>query len=172
MLHISCDNITWRSAACPLVLVSARCAICVFTAARNLCHWDAHRLSFLCPYDKTWTLSYTVLPKRPPVKMATTKIATTRKATLIGVVTRPATLLWSKRLHCFGQNGHMGKGHHWNSHTALWSLPNQPDVAINMATGINCLPKRSRVHWITMWILSVMILQGSTLTVVHSSIPT
>ena len=35
-------------------------------------------------------------------------MATTRTATLSGITTRTATLLWSKRPHCFGQNGHIG----------------------------------------------------------------
>ena len=35
------------------------------------------------------------------------KTATTRTATLSGITTRTATLLWSKRPHCFGQNGHI-----------------------------------------------------------------
>ena len=45
--------------------------------------------------------------KRPHSKMATTKTATTRTATPSGITTRTATLLWSKRPHCFGQNGHI-----------------------------------------------------------------
>ena len=40
--------------------------------------------------------------KRPHSKMVTT-----RTATLSGITTRTATLLWSKRLHWFGQNGHI-----------------------------------------------------------------
>ena len=35
------------------------------------------------------------------------KTATTRTATLSRITTRTATLLWSKRPHCFGQNGHI-----------------------------------------------------------------
>ena len=35
------------------------------------------------------------------------KTATTRTATLSGITTRTATLLRSKRPHCFGQNGHI-----------------------------------------------------------------
>ena len=35
------------------------------------------------------------------------KTATTITATLSGITTRTATLLWSKRPHCFGQNGHI-----------------------------------------------------------------
>ena len=40
--------------------------------------------------------------KRPHSNMATT-----RTATLSRITTRTATLLWSKRPHCFGQNGHI-----------------------------------------------------------------
>ena len=40
-------------------------------------------------------------------KQPHSKTATTRTATLSGIITRTATLLWSKRPHCFGQNGHI-----------------------------------------------------------------
>ena len=76
------------------------------------------------------------------------KTATTRMATLSGITTRTATLLWSKRPHCFGQNGHIG----WvatktstlffgqNGHTLLvktatgWALAKWAEVATKTAT--------------------------------------
>ena len=41
-------------------------------------------------------------------KQPHSKTATTRRATQSAITTRTVTLLWSKRPHCFGQNGHIG----------------------------------------------------------------
>ena len=48
------------------------------------------------------------VPQGNQSKRPHSKTATTRTATLSGITTRTATLLWSKRPHCFGQNGHIG----------------------------------------------------------------
>ena len=50
----------------------------------------------------------TIANKGNQSKRPHSKTATTRTDTLNGITTRTATLLWSKRPHCFGQNGHIG----------------------------------------------------------------
>ena len=79
------------------------------------------------------------------------KTATTRTATLSGITTRTATLLWSKRPHCFGQNGHIG----WvatktatlflvKTATPLWSKRPQGGLYLNEQ---KWLPKRPHCIW-------------------------
>ena len=79
------------------------------------------------------------------------KTATTRTATLSGIATRTATLLWSKRPHCFGQIGHIG----WvatktatlflvKTATPLWSKRPQGGLYPNEQ---KWLPKRPHCIW-------------------------
>ena len=79
------------------------------------------------------------------------KTATTRTATLSGITTRTATLLWSKRPHCFGQNDHIG----WvatktatlflvKTATPLWSKRPQGGLYLNEQ---KWLPKRPHCIW-------------------------
>ena len=76
---------------------------------------------------------------------------TTRTAALSGITTRTATLLWSKRPHCFGQNGHIG----WvatktatlflvKTATLFWSKQPQGGLYLNEQ---KWLPKRPHCIW-------------------------
>ena len=79
------------------------------------------------------------------------KTATTRTATLSGITTRTATLLWSKRPHCFGQNGHIG----WvatKTATFFWSKRPHPYGQNGHKVGFTLneqkwLPKRPHCIW-------------------------
>ena len=78
-----------------------------------------------------------------PVKRPHSKTATTRTATLNGLTTRTATLLWSKRPHRFGQNGHIG----WvatKTVTLFWSKRPQGGLYLNEQ---KWLPKRPHCIW-------------------------
>ena len=74
--------------------------------------------------------------KRPHAKMATPKTTTTLLDTKTAT-TKTATLYWSKRPHCIGQNGHTGR---ITTKTATLHL-------VKTATKGESLPKRPHCIW-------------------------
>ena len=75
------------------------------------CIQDSHTkemwLKFFIMINMLWlsNIQYCIIGNQS--KRPHSKTATTRTATLSGITTRTATLLWSKRPHCFGQSGHI-----------------------------------------------------------------